>query len=129
MSKKSFLRWTMDRQHGKWAETLIQSQQQLLYNIRWSLWRKLSWKKWRVVTCKVLRLFANTLTSDDKYSLLSRDNWMQTKRMHWVEKQKTISQTLCSFFKSTSNFEHSQRNMTLIAYVFPKLRTTKDVVR
>ena len=31
-------------------------------------------------------------------------------------------------FKFTSNFEHFQKKMTFIAYVFPKLPTSKDVV-
>ena len=38
-----------------------------------------------------LRLFLNTLTVDDKYSLLSRDNSMQTIQMQLSEKQKTFS--------------------------------------
>ena len=29
------------------------------------------------MVCKMLRLFDNTLTADDKYSLINRDNWMQ----------------------------------------------------
>ena len=49
--------------------------------------------------------------------------------MHLSEKQKTFSQFFCAFFKSSSNFEHFQKKMTLIAYVFPKLRTPKNVVR
>ena len=49
--------------------------------------------------------------------------------MHLSEKQKTYSQLFCAVFKSRSNFEHVQKKMILIAYVFPKLRTSKDVVR
>ena len=49
--------------------------------------------------------------------------------MHLSEKQKTFSQFFCAFFKYTSNFEHFQKKMTLIAHVFPKLWTPKDVVR
>ena len=47
--------------------------------------------------------------------------------MHLSEKQKSFSQFFCAFFKSSSNFEHFQKKMTLIAYVFPKLQTAKDV--
>ena len=129
MSKKSRFRWPIDRQHGKRAKTLIQSQSQLLYHICWSSWRKLSWKKSRVVTCKVLRIFVNTLTPDDKYSLLSRDNSMQTIQMQLSEKQKAFPQFFCAFFKATLNFQHCARKTTLIAYEFPKLRTPKNVVR
>ena len=105
------------------------TQRQLLYHIRWSLWRKLPWKKSLLVTSNVLRFFVNTLTSNDKYSLLSRDNSMQTIQIHLSQKQKTFSQFLCAFFKSTSKVERFQRKMTLIAYVFPKLRIPKNVVR
>ena len=80
------------------------------------------------MTCKVLRLFVNTLTADDKYSLLSRDNSTQTIQMHLSEKPKTFVVFLCAFFKSKSNFEHFQKKMTLIDYVFSKLRIPKNVV-
>ena len=35
--------------------------------------------------------------------------------MHLSQKQKTVSQFFCGFLKSTSNFEHSQKKMTIIA--------------
>ena len=44
-------------------------------------------------------------------------------------KQKTFSQFFCAFLKSSLNFEHFQRKMTLIAEVFPKLRSPKNKVR
>ena len=128
MSKESFLRWPIDRQHGKRSETLIQSQRQYLYHIHRSLWNQLSWKKWLLVTWNVLRPFVNTLTADDKYSALSRNNSLQTIQINWSEKQKTFSHFLRAFLKSTSNFEDFQKEMTLIAYGFPKLQTPKDVV-
>ena len=34
-----------------------------------------------------------------------------------------------AFFESALNFEHFQKKMTLIAYVIPKLPTTKNVLR
>ena len=67
------------------------------------------WKNSLLVTCKVLRLFVNTLSADDKYSLLSRDNSMETIQMHLWPKQKTFSEFFCAFFKSTSNFEHFKK--------------------
>ena len=54
---------------------------------------------------------------------------MQRIQTHLSEKQKTFCEMIFTFFKSKSNFQHFQKNMTLIAYVFPKLRTPKDVVR
>ena len=75
------------------------------------------------------RPFINTLTADDKYSLISRDKWMQTIQMHLSQKQKIFSCFFSAFFESAINFEHFQKEMTLIAYVFPKLPTTKHVLR
>ena len=49
--------------------------------------------------------------------------------MHLSQKQKGFCKLFCVFFKFISNFEHFQKKMTLIAYVFPKLQTPKNVVR
>ena len=35
MSKKARLRGLLDKQYGKWVETLIQSEQPHLYHIHW----------------------------------------------------------------------------------------------
>ena len=50
---------------------------------------------------------------------------MQTIHMHSSEKQKKFSQYFCAFLKSTSNFEDFQKEMTLVAYHFPKYRPRK----
>ena len=112
MSKKSRLRWPIDRQHGKRAETLIQSQPQLFYHIHWSLPRWLNWKKSLLVTCNVLRLFVNTLTFDNKYSLLRRDNSWQTIQILLSEKQKTFSQFLM-------HFSHLHQILNIIKEIWP----------
>ena len=80
-------------------------------------------------TWKFFSRFFNTLTADDKNSFISRDNWMQTIQMHLSRKQKIFSEFFSAFFESALNFEHFQKNMTLIPYVFPKLPTTKDLLR
>ena len=54
---------------------------------------------------------------------------MHTIQMHLSQKQKIFSQFFSAFFKSALYFEHFQKKMTLIAYVFPKLTTTKNVLR
>ena len=78
---------------------------------------------------KFLRSFLNTLTANDTYSLNSKDKWMETNQMHLSQKPKIFSELFCAFFEFVLNFEHFQKKMTLIAYVFPKLPTTKDVLR
>ena len=79
--------------------------------------------------CKILGLFVNTLTDDDKYCLLYRDNLTQPIQIRLSQKQKTFSQFFSAFLKSTLNFEHFQKKMTLIACVFPKLPSPNKMIR
>ena len=87
----------------------------------------------RVITVKVIELqkslldtwkfltpFLNTLTADDRYSLISKNKWMQTIQMHLSQKPKICSEIFWAFFEFVLNFEHFQKKMTLIAYVFAK---------
>ena len=80
-------------------------------------------------TWNIFSPFFNTFTADDKYSLIRRENWMQTFQMNLSQKQKVFSEFFSAFFESALTFEHFQKKMTLIASVFPKLPTTKNVLR
>ena len=80
-------------------------------------------------TWKFFSRFFNTLTAADKYSLISSDNWMQTSQMHLFQKENVFSEFFAAFFEFALNFKHFQKKMTLIASVFRKLKTTKDVLR
>ena len=82
-----------------------------------------------LVLCKILGLLVNTLTGDDKYCLLYRDNLTQPIQILLSEKEKTFSEFFSAFLKSTLNFEHFQKKITLIADVFPKLASPKKVIR
>ena len=62
-----------------------------------------------LVLSKILRLFVNTLTTDEKYSLLNRDNLTQRIQILLYQKERPFSQFLSSFVKSTFNFEHFQK--------------------
>ena len=80
-------------------------------------------------TWKFFSRFFNTFTADDKYSLISRDNWMQTIQKHLSQKENIFSKFFSAFFEFALNFEHFEKKMTLMAYVFLKLPTTKNVHR
>ena len=54
---------------------------------------------------------------------------MQTSQIPLSQKQNIFPEFFSAFFESALNFEHFQKKKTLIAYVFPKLPTTKDVLR
>ena len=80
-------------------------------------------------TWKFFSRSLNTLTADDKYSLISRENLMQTIQMDLSQKQNIFCYFFWAFFESAWNFENFQKKITLIAHVFPNFSTTKDVVR
>ena len=82
-----------------------------------------------LVLWKILRLFVNTLTDDDKYSLLYRDNLTQPIQILLSQKQKTVSQFFSAFLKSTLNSDHFQKKLTLITDVIPKLPSPEKVIR
>ena len=44
-----------------------------------------------LVIAKILRMFVNTLTADEKYSLLNNDNLRQPIQMKLSQKQKSFS--------------------------------------
>ena len=79
-------------------------------------------------TWKFFGSFLNTLTADDKYSLISKDKWMQTIQMLLSQKQNPFLQFFSAIFESALNFEHFQKKLTFIAYVFPKIPTSKDLL-
>ena len=85
-------------------------------------------QKFLLDTWKFFRPFLNTLTADDSSSLISKNKWMQTIHMHLSQKPKIFFELFCAFFEFVLNFQHFQKKATLIAYVFPKLPTTKDVL-
>ena len=62
-----------------------------------------------LVLCEMLRLFVNTLTADDKCSLLNRDNLTQPIQIQLSQKQKTLSHFFFVFLKSALNFENFQK--------------------
>ena len=81
-----------------------------------------------LVLCKILGLFVNTLSEDDKYCLLYRDNLTEPIQILLSQKQKPFSEFFSPFLKSTLNFKHFQKKLTLLADVFPKVPTPKEVI-
>ena len=78
---------------------------------------------------KISGLFVNTLTDDDKYSLLYRDNLLQPIQIHLSQKRNTFSQFFSAFLKSRLNFEHFEKKVTLLSELFPKLPSPKMVIK
>ena len=105
MCTKSCLRRHYQKQHVKQFQTLLKSSQKHLYHICWSLWKKLSLKKSLLAICKILGPFVNTLTTDEKNSLLNRNNLTQPIQMQLSKKEKSFCQFLSEFIKSITNFK------------------------
>ena len=87
--------------------------------------REWSWKKISLLTCQILGLFAYILAGNDKYPFLNRENLTITIEIHISHKQQPFSQFFSAFLKSRLNSEHVEKKMTVIDFVFPKLRTPK----
>ena len=67
----------------------------------------MSWQKSLLVIWKIVRLFVNTLTGDEKYSLLNRDNLAEAAiQILLSEKQKAFCNCFFAFLKFRLNFEN-----------------------
>ena len=69
----------------------------------------MSRKKSVLVRHKALELFVNTLSADDKYSLLNRDNLEQPIRTILSQKQKHFYQFFLKFSKCALNLKYFQK--------------------
>ena len=67
----------------------------------------------------------NILAADEKYPVLNRDNLTTSIQMQLSQNQKNFSDVFTTFLKSSLNFQHFETKMTLIDFVFSKLRTPK----
>ena len=54
---------------------------------------------------------------------------MHTIQKHLSQKEKIFSQFFSAFFESALNSEDFQKKRTFIAYIIPKLPTTKNLLR
>ena len=69
----------------------------------------------------------NTLTANYEYSRNNTDDLPLPVQMQLSGKLKTFSPFFIAFLESTLNFEHFEKKTSLIAQVFLKLYTPKDV--
>ena len=125
MSKTSSFRRPFEKPHGKRAQARFKSVSHRLYQIHRSLSRQLSWKKTLLLTCQILGLLVNTLAANEKYPVLNRDNSKIPIQMQLSHKQKFFSAFSAALLKFSWNYERFQKNRTLPAFLFPKLRSLK----
>ena len=84
---------------------------------------KFSYRMSLLVIHIILGLFFHTLTANGKYCLPHGDKLGQLIQMELSKKKNAIFQFLTTFLKSRSNLRNFEKKMSLIGYVFPKLRT------
>ena len=86
-------------------------------------------KKSHLAIWKILRLFVDTLSGYKKNSVLNREYLTQPIHMQLSIKTKDLFQFFFAILKPILSFEYLEKKMTLMANVFPKLRTRKNAVR
>ena len=79
------------------------------------------------VICQILGLFVNTLTACDNYALCNSQNLLQPIQVQLSK--KNFLNSLLHFWNINQIFNVFKNKMKLIASVFKKLQTSKDVVR
>ena len=105
LSKNSHFRRPFDKHYGKRSQILSKSVRQHPYHNFSSLWRNLSLRKSLFVICKILGLFVNTLTANDKYSLVNRDILTQPIEVYWSKKPKKLKNLFLHFGNKDQIFE------------------------
>ena len=93
-----------------------------------SLWGKLSRKTSLLIICGISGLFVNTLTADDKY-FFNNENLRQPLQMQLSKKTKLLVNFLIHFSHVHHLLNILEKEITLIADVFPKLQTAKELVK
>ena len=78
--------------------------------------------------CEILGLLVNTLTTNYEYSHRNRENLQLPIKLKLSKTLSTFSQISFAILESTSNFQCSEKEMSLIGQVNLKLLTTKDVL-
>ena len=129
MAKKSRVRGSFDKQHGRRTQALLKSASQHFYHIHLSLPSQLSWKKSLLFTCQILVLLVNTLAANEKYPVLNRDNLTIPIQMQLSQKQKTFSEFFAAFLKFTVNFEYFEKTDDPHRFCIFEVTDSENVVR
>ena len=100
-SRKSSFRTPFGNQRVKGSQTPVKVARHHYYPFTLWISGKLSWKKTAFLWSKIIRLFANTLTSDEKYSCHNTQNFLQQLQTLLSQKRKTFSRFFFPFLKCT----------------------------
>ena len=127
MSKKSSFKGPSARQHVKRVQTLLRSGQTALLPYLLIIWKVIESQKVCFSQTQSLITGFNTLTADDKYSLLNKDKFNATNSDQIIAKTKSFFTIFYCIFEMCIKFLNIfKKKMTLIADLFPKLRTPEN---
>ena len=115
-------------QHVKEFQKLLQYGEKSFYPTFSSFWAKLSYKRLFLIRSEIWGLLDNTLTANYEYSRINRENLQLPNK---AKLSKKLSIFCCSFFAvlgSKLNLQCFKKKMSLIAQVFLKLLTPRDVL-
>ena len=129
MSKKSRFRESFDKQHGKRTQALLKSASLHLCDIPWSLLSQLSWKTSLLLTCQILGLLVNTLSANEKYSVLNRDNLTIPSQMQLSQKKKSFVEFSAKLFKSAKNSKYFEKKDDCHRFCVSEIADSENVVR
>ena len=65
---------------------------------------------------------------NEKYSALNRDNLTISIQMQLSQKQKTFSNFLAAFLKSSLNFEYFEKNITRVDFFYSEITDSETVM-
>ena len=81
------------------------------------------WERSLLLKFEIIGVFVNSLTAAYKYPV------PDCKNLLFPKNQKLFLRFIVPFMEFTSNFKHFQKKKFVIANVFPKLQTDKNLVR
>ena len=127
MHKRSCSWKLFARERVKDSLKLLKSAEKYFYPTLSSDWVNLRWKKLFLFTFQILELLVNRLTADYEYPRSNSDKLQLQVQAQPPEILEIFSRIFIAFLKSALNFEHLLKKMSLLAQVFLKLMTAKDV--
>ena len=113
----------------KCPKRLLKSASQHLFQIHWSLGRKLSPKNFLLLTFQIFGLLVNTLAAKEKYPVVNRDNLTISIQMQLSQRRKTFSEFFAAFWKSGVNFECFEKKDDPDSFCISKITDSENVVR
>ena len=78
---------------------------------------------------EILRVFVNTFTADGKYLIQDGENLQLSIQMQLSQNEKHFLNFLFHFWNLHQFFNILKKKMIVIANIFPKLPTVKNVFR